>query len=630
MDGRPAGYATLEAMLTSISHRGQDGRGIWCKDSIGLAQCMRWSSRESRRERQPELSQLADLVMVADARIDNRGDLISALSITDRPAGEITDCRLILKAYQTWGDACPEKLEGDFAFAIWDSRQRSIFCARDTAGVKPFYYYYSPQFFAFASEIKALITITDMPRRLNERKVADFLLWSFEDIQDTFYQDIHRLPPAHTLVVTPESDRIRQYWALDPHREIHLESDVAYIRRFQEVFNAAVRCRMDGVSGVGSTLSGGLDSSSIACTARQYLAQKNNLPVEVFSVVFPQTQDSDWTGIDERVFIEEVLAMGGFEPNFIDANQINPLIDPCHLNHVLDEPYFAPTLSLFWGLFKAAQQSDIQVLLDGTDGDSTVSHGEDYLTNLARAGRWRAFYAEAAALAKVQRNASQLRLLIWKYGIRPFIPSAIVDLNRQLKNNQHSLKASSGIVRPEFALRAGYTDFPNDGTRKRQNDIKSAREKHWQEMTSGLNALSLELFDKASASFSFEMRFPFYDRRLMEYCLALPREQILSQGWTRYILRVSMQGILPENVRWRTTKSNLFQAFNLQFQRVDKASLDRNLAESGRIVEAYVDGNVLDSVYNDYWNQPSNKLVNAYIIYGVITLAHWLKFAGFV
>ncbi len=615
-------------MLGSIGHRGQDGRGIWCQGPVGLAHCLRRLGQRSRHERQPELSPQADLVLVADARIDNRLELIHDLSLLDQPAHEVTDSRLILAAYQKWGELCPEKLEGDFAFALWDAQRRSIFCARDTSGVKPFYYFKSSRFFVFASEIKAILAIPDIPRRLNERKLLDYLIWSFEDTQDTIYQDIHRLPPASTLTITPEGERLRQYWSLDPEREIHLENDAAYICAFREIFDRAVRNRTDGISRVGSTLSGGLDSSSIACTLREQLAQKNRLPLKVFSVIFPQSPELVWTGIDERFYIEEVLVTGGFEVHYVDASQLDPLIDPDRLSQVMDEPCFAPTLFLFWGLLQAAQKAGVEVLLDGTDGDSTISHGEEYLTDLVRSGHWREFHTQAIALINVQNNSSRLSEVIWKYGIRPFIPSRLIDIKRHLITNLIPRRVSPTIIRQEFARQAGYEGRIPSVPGSQRHTFKSAREKHRWEMTSGLNALSLELFDKASASFSLEMRFPFYDRRLMEYCLALPGEQKLSQGWTRHILRAAMRDLLPDSVRLRTNKSNLFQAFNIQFQRVDKSRLDRGLSEANHVLQNYIDIKIMDKIYNDYWAQPSNRLINAYIIYGVITLAKWLIWAG--
>jgi asparagine synthase (glutamine-hydrolysing) len=589
---------------------------------------MRWCSRASRRERLPELSPPGDLVLVADARIDNRDALIKALALLDYPSEEISDGRLILKAYQTWGEDCPDKLEGDFAFAIWDAPRQRLFCARDAAGVKPFYYFSSPHLFAFASEIKALWAIPEIPRQLNERKLADYLLWSFEDTQDTFYQNIHRLPPAFTLTVRSEEKQVKQYWALDPQREIRLENDTAYIESFREIFNEAVRCRANGVDHLGSTLSGGLDSSSIACTARQQLAHGNNLPVKVFSAVYPGATEGQWGGIDERFFIEEVLATGSFEAHYVDASQLNPLIDPDQLYHVLDEPYFAPTLYMFWGLFQAAQQAGVEVLLDGTDGDRTISHGETYLTELARSGRWLEFHRQATALAKVQRVHGKLRHLVWRYGIRPFIPPALVDIKHQLVKSRRTASARDRIIRPEFAQRIRLTDSPAAGPVNGRVMPRSAREEHWRELASGINAYSLELFDKAASAFNIEMRFPFYDRRLMEFCLALPGEQKLSDGWTRYILRAGMQEILPEKVCWRTSKSNVFQAFNRQLQSIGREGLDHRVVESARILEEYLDKNNLESIYADYWVQTSQRLVNAYYIFSIISLAGWMKSAG--
>lgn len=629
LDGSPVGHVSLEAMLARIRHRGPDGHGIWCQGSVGLAQCMRWTSRASRCERLPKLNSQGDLVLVADARIDNREVLIKMLAMLDYPSEEISDGSLILRAYQNWGEACPDKLEGDFTFALWDASRQRLFCARDTAGVKPFYYFLSPHLFAFASEIKALWAIPEIPRRLNERKLAEYLLWSFEDTQDTFYQNIHRLPPASTLSVTVEENRLRQYWALNAQREIRLENGTAYIESFREIFKEAVRCRVRGVDHLGSTLSGGLDSSSIACTAHQQLAQSNHPPLKVFSAVYPGMNERQWEGIDERFFIEEVLARDGFEPHYVDASQISPLIEPDQLYHVLDEPYFAPTLYMFWGLFQAAQVAGVEVLLDGTDGDSTISHGEAYLTDLARSGRWLEFYRQATALARVQRNSGNLRRLVWRYGLRPFIPPAFVDFKRRLVKSRRMTGAIPGVIRPEFAQRAGFTDYPTAGPVNGRVMPRSARENHWRELASGLNAYSLELFDKAASAFNIELRFPFYDRRLMEFCLALPGELKLSDGWTRYILRAAMQGTLPEKVRWRTSKSNVFQAFNLQFYRIGRLTLEAALVKSIRLLKEYVDGKQLDSILDDYWIQPSDQLMKAYTIFQLITLANWLKWSGF-
>src|SRR5262249_22873108 len=138
-DGEPVKPLTLEGMLTTLAHRGPDGAGVWCEGTAGLGHRMLWTTPESLLERLPLVSPGGHLVLTADARIDNRADLIQTLALGGRPAEALTDSHLILAAYEKWGERCPEYLLGDFAFALWDAHQRRLFCARDHMGIKPLY-----------------------------------------------------------------------------------------------------------------------------------------------------------------------------------------------------------------------------------------------------------------------------------------------------------------------------------------------------------------------------------------------------------------------------------------------------------------------------------------------------------
>jgi asparagine synthase (glutamine-hydrolysing) len=187
LDGRPVESLQLDRMLASIAHRGQDGSAVWRAGSVGLGHCMLWTTPESLHEKLPLESESGDLVTTADARIDNREELITALSINHYLDQVITDSQLILNAYEKWGEACPAHLIGDYAFAIWDGQERTLFCARDHIGARPFYYYKSERIFIFASEIKALLTNELVPRRLNELRVADHLAFFIEDKTITYF-----------------------------------------------------------------------------------------------------------------------------------------------------------------------------------------------------------------------------------------------------------------------------------------------------------------------------------------------------------------------------------------------------------------------------------------------------------
>ena len=406
-DGQPVDRADLERMTESLAHRGPDGAGVWHIGPVGLGHRMLWTTPESLHEQLPLTGKKGDLVITADARIDNRDELITALGLAQWSHGEITDSELILRAYEQWGEDSPKRLLGDFAFAIWDERRQALFCARDHCGVKPFYYYQSARALIFASEIKALLSTREVPRRLNPVRVADYLAGIFEDRTSTLYRDILRLPAGHSMTVRGRESRVQPYCWLDPSREIRLRSDDEYADAFRDQFTDAVRCRLRSAFPVGSLLSGGLDSSSIVGAARRVLAEDGRR-LHTFSAIFPGLPASDLPKIDERPFMEAVLAMSGLTPHYVHADRLSPLSELDRVFWHEDEAFLAPNLYMHWALYRAAHQQSVRTLLDGVDGDTTVSHGLDYLSELAGAGRVRTLGREVMALASRQSSGSSV------------------------------------------------------------------------------------------------------------------------------------------------------------------------------------------------------------------------------
>src|SRR4028118_115937 len=174
LDGRSIERSAVEQMVAALAHRGPDGAGVWSEGAVGLGHCMLWTTPESLHEKLPLVDKSRDLTITADARIDNREELMEQLGITAEAHGEVSDSQLVLAAYGKWGEDCPQHLLGDFAFVIWDGAKQQLFCARDHFGVKPFYYHYAAdKRFAFATEIKALLGLPEVPRQLNEVRVAE-------------------------------------------------------------------------------------------------------------------------------------------------------------------------------------------------------------------------------------------------------------------------------------------------------------------------------------------------------------------------------------------------------------------------------------------------------------------------
>lgn len=625
LNGEPVDRANLGRMVDTLAHRGPDGSAIWSEGAVGFGHRMLWTTPESLLETLPFVNHRGDLAITADARIDNRDELIAALSFCDRPAEKITDSQLILAAYEKWGESCLEHLLGDFAFAIWDRRQQKVFCARDHMGVKPLYYYYSGKIFVFASEIKAILCLPEVPRRLNEIRVADHLIGSIEDKTSTFYQDILRLPAAHSLTIGCQGNQLRSYWSVNLKHELRLCSSQEYIEAFREIFTEAVRCRLRSAFPVGTMLSGGLDSSSIACVARNLLAETGNNRLSTFSAIFPSLVEVD-PRIDERHYIEAVVAMGEVEAHYVHADRISPLTEREQVSWHLDGACLAPNLYMDWAIFKAAHQQGVRILFSGVDGDTTVSYGHEYLSVLARTGRWQKLTAEARGLSREFYNSAvSPRRLVWEYGFKPLVPEFVLQLSDKLRGRTQSLWPQSRLINPAFAQRVGVSKHTESLIASGIQSARTAREEHWYALTSGLMQYSLQTLGELAAAFSLELHYPFGDRRLVEFCLALPPEQKLHQGWTRSIMRRAMAGILPPEVQWRKGKGNLSANFKQRLKDDEQETLEEVILKNPQLIEEYVDVPALRAAYQRYISQPIRREEDAFNVFMAVTLALWLR-----
>ena len=626
--GRSVDGMDLQRMVDIQAHRGPHGSDVWCRGSVGLGHRLLWTTAESRLEKLPLVNQRGDLAITADARIDNRDELIAAFGYDTHPPSQITDSQLILAAYDKWEEQCPEHLLGDFAFAIWDDRRQRLFCARDHFGVKPFYYYASDQIFVCASEIKALFCLADVPYQLNEMRVGDYLVSLFEDTAITFYQGILRLPPAHRLTVSCQGIQLQPYWSLDPHDELRLGSDAEYAGRFREIFAEAVRCRLRSAFPVGSMLSGGLDSSSIACMARKILTENGRQPLPTFSAVF-----DDVTECDERPYINAVLAQGGMEPHYVQGDKLSPLID---LEQVLwhqDEPLYAFNLCLTWSLYRVAQRQGVRVILDGFDGDSTVSHGVGYLKDLAQAGKWLTLYQQLRGYTKHfgYPFPGLFWALLWRYEFSRFRALRFGHRvwhgvrRRVWKPDQPSATpAWDATLNADFVERIGLKERRRVLNQAAAASKQSQRAEHHYHLVRGVMPYTLEVMDKAAAAFGMELRFPFWDKRLVEFCLSLPAEQKIHRGWTRMVMRRALAGILPEDVQWRGGKSNLGPSFTHGFLTFEHERLQEVLFHHPELIETYTDITALREAYDRFVSRDAHD-DDEIAVWRAVTLALWLK-----
>lgn len=552
LDGRPVEKAVLAKMSATLAHRGPDGEGLWVQGPVGLGHRMLHTTPESLQENQPLADETGNLCLTLDGRVDNRDELRAALEAKGAIIRTDTDAELVLRAYQVWGEECPRRILGDFAFAIWDGRNRQLVCARDILGIKPFYYYTDGRTFLFASELRPLFEDPAVPREPNEGMIGEYLAMDVTSQEDTLYRGILRLPQAHVMIIEPGRVRTVRYWDIDPAKEVRYGSDKEYGEQFLEIFKEAVRCRLRSHRLVGADLSGGLDSSSVVCVA-QSLYREGSVAspgFETFSLVFPGMP------CDESGYIQEVGRMWGITSNAVDA--VDPDVS-CFTEHVRrygDVPY-PPNGMMHDPVMALAQAKAVRVHLTGVGGDQwltgSLGHHADLLRRFRMLDLFRQSRFDSQVLSDLDEPTSPLFLVV-RHGIWPLLPRAA---QRAIK--WALLREWDGVppwIDSQFARRIQLSERLRKKHTAGHRFPTVAQTELSLFLTSGWSCLRRESGERYGSWFGIEYRHPFFDRRVIEYALALPEEQRWRQDQTKFVLRQAMQGLLPKTVRQRLTKAD--------------------------------------------------------------------------
>ncbi|BAZ43116.1 putative asparagine synthase [Chondrocystis sp. NIES-4102] len=629
LDQRLTQPKDIQKMSNILSHTGSDAANIWCDRHVALGHRMLWTTPESMFEQLPSTTIDGNLTITADARIDNRQELISHLKLLNS-ADIITDSQIILAAYQQWGSACVQHLIGDFAFAIWNCREHKLFCARDHYGVKPFYYYHAPgKTLVFASQIKALLCLSEIPNIPNDLTIAYYLQGGFQSQINTFYQDIFKLPPASLLEIQNNHVSVSKYWTPDINKTLKLDSDQEYAEAYLEVFTQAVNCRLRSNFAIGSTLSGGLDSSSIVCVARELLLQQQRPKLKTFSAIF-----NDATESDESPYIQSVVQQGNIEPYYVAADRYSPLTDWEKMLWHLDKP-FGSNLYLHWNLYKEAQKQGTKIFLDGFFGDDAVFHGWEYLIDLATTFSWWKLSKELKAISRVQgyKYGKNFRKYLKNYSLPVarryvrdrFIPLPLLQIwrKRNIKKPQLLPKA---IIAQELIARTNFQDLLTQELHQQQQyieHISTAKESHYYALLSRGITIGLEEDHAAATAFGIEPWFPFTDIRLTDFCLSIPLQQKLSQGFTRNIVRRALSGYLPDKIRLRHDKGNLSAGFHYGLINFERDIFDNTVAECSSLIEPYIDLKAFKQQYQQYISNPGGNNIPSVLL--AVELALWLK-----
>jgi len=587
LDDQAVAPADLDCMAAAMDFRGPDGYGKCCNGTAGLGQLMLETTAEARYDKLPWREPLSGLVITADARIDNRDELLGKLEIKGAAAGRTGDSQLMLLAYLKWGRRCVDHLVGDFAFAIWNSNDRTLFCARDHMGVKPFYFYKSDRALVFSSAVEGILALDWVPGQFNDARIADYLVPRLERIDktSTFYQNIYRHPPAHVMTLERHRFATYQYWKMDELSETRLKDDGEYAEAFHEMMVRVILPRLRNVSGVGVSLSGGMDSGAIVGVGRQLMQARHNEVLHTFSGV-----SRDDTNCGETQRLGDIIAQGSVHATTVCHEQLSEMLEDLMRVPYATSDLFDNDMTLYPAMCIAARSKGVNILLDGVD-DVVMDNVAQYTAYQFRAGHWGDAWHEISAISALSDGEIN-RTSLLKDDLRTLVRSPmLVSIKRRMQKqpNIEDLIRSS-IVNKELARAvdlAGRLDALRQNWPVRM--LPSLRAANVAEINQPFLTVALERYDRIAARYAVEPRHPYMDKRFVEFCLALPWQQKDWRGWPKITLRRCMQGTLPEPSLWQQDQQHLGWRFTTSRLALLRMTIETQLLGPLDDVEHYID-----------------------------------------
>jgi asparagine synthase (glutamine-hydrolysing) len=542
-----------------MAYWGPDGSSLWQSGPLGFGHLALHNTPESVYRSQPITEIGNRLVLTASARLDNRGELGARFKIPASLMAKTPDSDLILMAYEKWEHNCAHHLLGDWSFALWDAHKQELFVMRDHNGFSGLFYFVDERFFVFASSIKGLLSLSEVPRRLNEYRLAQILVVYTEPRAGKsaqLFADIKSLPPAHYLKVSQNNFTIEEYWRLEDTPQTRLGSDEEYVEAFLERYDEAVRCRLRSSHKVGISLSGGLDSSSVLALAGKALEDSNKKMSAFTSVPLFENQKTIY---QNRMGDEWSLAHAVVEKfNFVYhqavyAEEITPLQGLKRFLDLYGQAGHAAS-NFFWlfAMFEKSQQQSIRVMLMGQRGNVTVSWNggqypamQHFLSGNFYAG-WRIIqdWKDANKISWIRTIKRQI--------VNPWLPY-LRHFGSYLPVQGYPWSEYSAI-NPNFARRLNILKQVQVEKRRltlsRLDDPEAEHYARYYGVRNSIGAVA----QGCGAGYGLEIRDPTIDQRVLEFCFSIPVDQFNRVGEDRWLIRRAMQGLLPQRVLSNTKR----------------------------------------------------------------------------
>jgi asparagine synthase (glutamine-hydrolysing) len=538
LDDKPVSSRELDRMGAILAHRGPDGRRTTVEGSAGMGHCLLRVNREDWHEAQPIRD--GGLTLVADLRLDNREQLAEHIGITVDALRDMPDSELLLAAYRHWGEDCVDHLLGDFIFALWDARARTLLMARDPMGQRGVYFHHGGGFFAFASEVKALWAVDGVPRRLSELGIAQRVLVPLDpNPGGTIYEAIGTLGGG--MVLHLDADGVvskRTYW--EPHAAPeHLGRDEAYyVDAYRAVVTEAIACRVRRLARAPALcFSGGVDSGTIAAIAGPIVAAHGRRIAAIASVL--EEGERRLVG-NAREAVEAFRPYPFLDIHYYIRGEEGVFTDLETSFAMTDENAGTPYVRR--GLLRIAASTGARLMLDGHGGDYTVNvNGKALLGRILRRGRLREFAREFRL--RVRRTGRT-----WPQVLRHDVLPALLPLRATLLAHllRHRMMPvwRNRPVNPAFA-EAMFADGSINPARLRDGRVIHYRWRAFSLHHLRKVAAMQPTHPTLAAAHGLEFSRPFHDRRVVELGLAIPESLEFRDGLERHLARQVFADILP-------------------------------------------------------------------------------------
>lgn len=607
----------FEASTSTLSHRGPDDSGFFCEDGVMFGHC-RLSIIDIQGGHQPLFNEDKTKCIIYNGEIYNYIELRDRLLLKGHGFATRSDTETILHAYEEWGEECVEYLRGMFAFAIWDLGAKTLFLARDRLGIKPLFYAEHNGTFYFASEMKAILADRNFPRDMDEMALSCYFTLSYIPAPLTIYSKIRKLLPGHTATWKNGQITTHKYWDLDfvPDRS---KTEKYFIDGFMELLRDSVRMRLMSEVPLGAFLSGGIDSSTVVAL----MSKASESSVNTFCMGF----GGDTGGyLDERKFARTVAEK--YETNHYEYEVFpkpEELIE--RIVRAFDEPFADDSTIPSYYVCKLAREN-VTVALSGLGGDEAFAGYERYFGFQLRSiyNRFPSFLTATTIPNLIGRLPERADGHYTINHLKRFVRSDSLSPDQSYFNYMSILspKLKDSFFSDSDRFKRHYESckdlilgyFNSSEVYGKANSLNRAL---YCDIKTYLPDDILAVTDRMSMHHSLEVRVPFLDHKLVEFCATIPPEMKMKWFRKKYLLKKAVKPLLPREVI--NHRKQGFVGPMTQWLKTDlKAYTLETLSEGSLIRHDFFSHNVIETILKEHL---SGREIHDTLIWSLLVFQKW-------